>query len=229
MTLPAATAIDHDGVRIHGYIRSAPSGARVFITEPEETAASGAVRIEDIAHALSQVCRFGGHTRRHYSVAQHCVLVSRLVDPEDALWGLLHDAPEAYMGDLVGPFKREMPERFWKAYEHRWDSVIRHIFKVPFGPDIRPWDTAYLRRAQERRIKAADILLLGREQIDLMPFGREDAEQLGYLDGRRPWTALPRIRPWSARKARRAFLLRFKELTAPDALTWLDRLRLYLT
>src|SRR4051812_20612492 len=64
----------------------------------------------DIAAALSMLCRYGGHVSRFYSVAEHCLLMSEAVAPEHALWALLHDATEAYMGDMVRPLKRQMPE-----------------------------------------------------------------------------------------------------------------------
>lgn len=71
----------------------------------------GDVHLEDIAHALAMTCRFGGHTPRHYSVAQHAVLVALLVleasrRPDWALLALHHDSAEAYLGDIPRPIKR---------------------------------------------------------------------------------------------------------------------------
>lgn len=62
--------------------------------------------IEDIAHALSNQCRFAGHTKRFYSVAEHSIEVGMLCSAASKLWGLLHDASEAYLVDLPRPLKR---------------------------------------------------------------------------------------------------------------------------
>jgi hypothetical protein len=82
----------------------------------------------DIAHALSMICRYGGHASRFYSVAEHCLLISEAVSPENAAWGLLHDAGEAYLGDVITPLKRLLPD--YKVIEHRLQDVICDRFKL---------------------------------------------------------------------------------------------------
>lgn len=70
------------------------------------------VFIEDIAHALSNECRFGGHSKNFYSVAQHCVLVAVHTLPEFRAQALMHDASEAYLKDIPKPIKK-----YLKGYE----------------------------------------------------------------------------------------------------------------
>lgn len=80
---------------------STRSGQLIDIMNPT----ADTIDLEDIASALSHVCRFGGQVNQFYSVAQHSVLVSYLCDPEYAMYGLLHDASEAYIGDVIKPLK----------------------------------------------------------------------------------------------------------------------------
>lgn len=87
-----------------------------------------AIRIEDIAHALANVCRFTGHTNYFYSVAEHSVYVSQRCDPADALAGLLHDATEAYMADIAAPIKQDPIFDGYRAAERRLERVILERF-----------------------------------------------------------------------------------------------------
>jgi 5'-deoxynucleotidase YfbR-like HD superfamily hydrolase len=96
------------------------------------------IEIEDIAHALSQLCRFGGHCNKFYSVAQHSCVVSQNLPDSLKFQGLMHDATEAYCGDLIRPIKYsikgyvEMEEKLWCAICERFgmptlmDPRIKH-------------------------------------------------------------------------------------------------------
>lgn len=87
------------------------------------------VHIEDIAHALALTNRFGGHTPEPYSVGQHSIFVAGHCPEDLKLCGLMHDATEAYIGDMVAPVKRHMPE--FKAMEARLWSAIAKRFDLP--------------------------------------------------------------------------------------------------
>lgn len=88
------------------------------------------VRLPDIAHALSLVNRYTGHTTVPYSVAQHSVLVSRLCTPQEAMWGLLHDASEAYLGDVARPLKCLLPQ--YQTMEEMVQRAIAKAFGLPW-------------------------------------------------------------------------------------------------
>jgi len=148
----------------------------------------------DIAHALSLLCRYGGHVRRFYSVAEHCVLMSRVVAPEYALWALLHDAAEAYMVDLPRPLKRQFPD--YRAAE---DNLMAYICKRFDLPVMCPPE-----------VKDADNRILLDERGALM----NGALHWGSLDGMAP-LGVP-ITGWYPPDAELAYLERLSELTAND-------------
>lgn len=82
-----------------------------------------------LASALGNQCRFTGHVGRFYSVAEHSVHVSRIVPPEDAKYGLLHDASEAFIGDMSSPLKGETElGRLYREVEQPLQAMIMHKF-----------------------------------------------------------------------------------------------------
>jgi hypothetical protein len=93
--------------------------------------------IEDIAHALSFQCRFGGHLPEFYSVAQHSVHCSKMVDDKFKLQALLHDASEAYLLDMPRPIKRRLND--YKLIENKLMLLIaeKFGFKYPLENQIK--------------------------------------------------------------------------------------------
>src|SRR5690606_36354667 len=90
------------------------------------------IDIRDISASLANVCRFGGHVETFYSVAQHSVFVCRYVmkrDPSMGLAALLHDAAEAYIGDIMAPLTRELP-----AVADIETDILRAVF-ARYGVD----------------------------------------------------------------------------------------------
>lgn len=156
------------------------------------------VCIEDIAHALALTSRFGGHCREPYSVAQHSVLVSRFVaqrNPEHALCGLLHDAAEAYVGDMVAPIKRQAQLAHYRRLEDRVLRVILDRFGVfPSHAD-----------SLSPIVRRADLHLLATEARDFMA---PPPESWGL------WVEplAERIHPWSWRTSEKRFLEAFDAL-----------------
>lgn len=86
--------------------------------------------IKEIGHSLSNLCRYTGHTNEFYSVAEHSVLVSRIVPEPLALCGLLHDASEAFLGDVSSPLKKLLPE--YKRIEDNVQKAIAKHFSLPY-------------------------------------------------------------------------------------------------
>lgn len=156
------------------------------------------VNINDIAHALSNQCRFSGHTRVHYSVAEHSVRVSRLLKDwgcsvEVQRWGQLHDASEAYLVDLPSPLKYDARFAFYRVAERRVMSVICERFGLPI--------------AQPTEVAEADAVLLATEARDLMTISSGHWDKLTH----RP---LPgRIYPWSPGTAMATFIRLFHALS----------------
>lgn len=176
------------------------SGHRYHFERPDPAV----VTLEDIAHALGNVCRFGGHVRRFYSVAEHSVLVSRIVEywQGGAYWpatALLHDGHEAYVWDAPSPLKPLLGETF-KDLADVADKVIATKFLGAFD------EAADYTDFKAPNIKAADRMALVVEGRALLPVGPTDDE----------WEPLPAGVPWAGgmapEAAKNLFLQRAREL-----------------
>lgn len=153
----------------------------------------GLITISGIAETLANLCRFGGHCRPFYSVAQHCYHVSYLADPVDALEGLLHDASEAYLVDIPRPLKISGMFDEYLKIEETLQAVINQKFGLPIK--------------MSPSVQRADDVMLATERRDFM---QPIIEEI--------WAPLPEpnaspIFPWNPDNALQAFMRRFEMLT----------------
>lgn len=151
------------------------------------------LEVEDIAHGLSNCCRFAGQCKTFYSVAQHSVYLSRIVPEEDALAGLFHDCAEAFLGDVSKPLKRLLPD--YQAIEKRIEAALFEKLGIPF-----PLPAS---------IKKADRQMLYTEKCALMPphydvWAAADPEPTGII-----------VTPLWPDEAFAAFMERYRELCPP--------------
>ena len=156
------------------------SGRQVSLTAPKPHQIS----IEDIAKGLAKLCRFNGQSKWFYSVAQHSVLVSMAVPKEHALWGLLHDAAEAFLGDLATPVKSLCPD--FDVLENRMQWAISERFGLSWP--------------MPAEVKKADLAVLGSEiQSGIFKqHGKEWPKGLSIM-----------IEPWDAQESYEKFIKRF--------------------
>lgn len=149
------------------------------------------IHIDDIAHALAMQCRYAGHVTRFYSVAEHSVHVSRAVPEQDALWGLLHDASEAYLVDIPRPIKRFM------AQYHEWEAQLMAVICERFGLPVE----------MPASVKEVDNRMLATERAVLHWPCEKEWDMTG--------PALPNvtIECWYPAAGKKLFLDRFWELT----------------
>ena len=153
------------------------------------------VSIQDIAHSLSKICRFGGHCKWFYSVAQHSVLVSQVVPPKHALAGLLHDATEAYVADMPRPVKRMLGAAYADMEQRVWEAICER-FQLPIELPAS--------------VKLADNTMLLAERAVLLGPTPDVPGAWGWAKGLEP--ADVEIQSITTYDARKLFLERFTEL-----------------
>jgi len=148
------------------------------------------INITDIAHALSMICRFNGHTRRFYSVAEHCVVMSQMVPPQYSLDALMHDAAEAYIADVARPIKPLLGG--YKAIEDSLLAAIYHKYSLTLSDKAKD------------AIEVSDLRMLMTERQQLMSIHAPEWESLKDIE---PYEI--ELQCWSPEEAEYQFYARF--------------------
>jgi uncharacterized protein len=158
------------------------------------------ININDIANGLSKLCRFTGHSSAFYSVAEHCYRASYIPRNRKAQFAaLMHDAHEAYVGDVSSPLKELLPD--YKLVEQRIWDVVHACFNVS-----RDHETQNI-------VLDADLRMLATEKRDLLPGVHTYWPILKDVNPM-PGTLVP----MDHRLAKKCFMRRFDELSQPDAM-----------
>lgn len=175
----------------HAWIQT-HSGIAFFPFDPKPEM----IDINDIAHALSMICRYNGHTKKFYSVAEHSVVMSNCVPKEHALATLIHDAAEAYIADLARPIKHNV-----SGYKEIEEKILEVIYEA-----FNAWPTVL----DMHQILHADLRMLATERGQVMGTNVH------------PWVCLEGVLPydivlpcWCPAEAELNFLRRFYELRNP--------------
>ena len=189
------------------------SSIRMFVTKIDvdlENPEISMIDIRDIAHNLAGINRFVGGTVRPYSVAHHSLMVSYRVEPCYALEGLLHDASEAYLGDVSGPLKRLLPD--YQRLEAKWMGVIAERF------GLLRWESANVKEIDALALQVEMDMLLDCKKLDRFAApGPGVAQRMAWY--------LREETHGKAEDGKRLFLARFHELLAERHLAQLDRQR----
>jgi hypothetical protein len=167
------------------------SGAYIDLENPQ----AEVMTPEVIARALSRICRFTGHTSRFYSVAEHSYRMSYLVPPAFALEALMHDAAEAFVGDMAKPLKNQLWA--YTAYEEGIWAELSERYQLPL--ELSP------------EIKHADLVMLKWEKRDLMPATNEQWPILAGIE--MPDETIENLGPEPDLDWEREWLCRFEELS----------------
>lgn len=150
------------------------------------------ISITDIAVGLSNTCRFGGQCKRFYSVAEHCVLMSYIVPEGFERIALMHDAAEAFTGDVPKPLKQLLPD--FAVIEKRVESAVAAAFILP--------------SEMPQEIKVADRKMLCAEQVQVMG----NSDQWVHTQSTTPADVV--VLFWTPKRAEQAFIDRYNELTS---------------
>lgn len=156
---------------------------------------TSAFTINDIAHALSQLCRFTGHTSEFYSVAEHSLRASYLVPKDYAMQSLLHDAAEAFVGDVSSPLKHLLPN--YKDIEQAIQVEIFRRFDCPL--------------VEADEVKLADLIMLATERRDLLPPSHDVWPIIAQITPKKN-----KIFPMDSMQAKIRFMKLFEELGGLD-------------